>query len=121
MMVVMNDDKEWVLVVEDDEDVRDTMTAALSDEGYQVAAAPSGQEALDFIAQQRPCMIFLDLMMPGIDGWEVFRRLQSDATLADIPVCIMTAVPQKAPRGALSVLPKPVPLQSVLDLLSAYC
>jgi CheY-like chemotaxis protein len=114
-------DHDWVLVVEDDDGVRDTMTAALTDEGYQVAGAPSGQEALDFIARQRPCMIFLDLMMPGIDGWEVFRRLRADVTLADIPVCIMTAVPHKAPSGATSVLPKPVPLQSVLDLLSAYC
>ena len=50
-----------------------------------------------------------------------FRTPQVEiTTLADIPVCIMTAVPQKAPRGALSVLPKPVPLQSVLDLLSAH-
>jgi CheY-like chemotaxis protein len=51
----------------------------------------------------------------------VFRRLRADATLANIPVCIMTAVPHKAPKGATSVLPKPVGLQSVLDLLSAYC
>ena len=120
-MMVVQRDHEWILVVEDDDGVRDTMTAALVDEGYHVEGASSGQQALDFLARQRPCMIFLDLMMPGIDGWEVFRRLQADATLADIPVCIMTAVPHKAPRGATSVLPKPVGLQSVLDLLSAYC
>ena len=117
----MTSDHELVLLVEDDDGVRDTMIAALADEGYDVVGAVDGQQALDLLATQRPCMIFLDLMMPGIDGWEVFRRLQADASLARIPVCIMTAVPHKAPVGATSILPKPVPLQSVLDLLSAYC
>ncbi len=112
---------ERVLLVEDDEGVRETMIAALRDEGYDVIGATDGEQALTLIAEQRPCMIFLDLMMPGVDGWEVFRRLQADTSTASIPVAIMTAVPHKAPKGAVSVLPKPIGLQSVLDLLSTYC
>jgi CheY-like chemotaxis protein len=117
----MAGDDHQVLLVEDDEGVRETIIDALTDEGYQVLSAVNGREALKVLEKQRPCMIFLDLMMPIVDGWEVFRRLKADANLATIPVCIMTAVPHKAPLGAVSVLPKPIGLRSMLDLLSVHC
>jgi CheY-like chemotaxis protein len=75
-----------ILVVEDDEDSRRALTNVLEDEGFSVAAVGSGQEALDYLHDSaRPQLIVLDLMMPGMKGWN-FRHLQKqDPELAAIP------------------------------------
>lgn len=82
-----------VVIVEDDEDSRRALTNVLEDEGFSVAALSSCEAALDYLhASPRPNLIVLDLMMPGMEGWE-FRHVQKrNPRLADIPVISISAV-----------------------------
>ena len=82
----------WVLVVEDDEDLRTVIADVLRDEGMKVAEAVDGVEALTWLhAHERPKMILLDLMMPRMDGIQ-FRAAQlAEPELASVPVVFMTA------------------------------
>jgi CheY-like chemotaxis protein len=80
-----------VLVVDDDADIRELLVEFLGSEGYDVAAAGDGVEALERARAHRPDVILLDLMMPGMNGWE-FRDVQlRDADLADVPVIVISA------------------------------
>ena len=83
--------KPLVMVVDDDDDIRETLAGLLEDEGYQVAAFPTGQDAL--LALKRglgPRVILLDLKLPKIDGLEVLRRLRADARTQYVPVVVLT-------------------------------
>jgi two-component system chemotaxis response regulator CheY len=85
-------DCDTILIVDDDIDVRRSLSDFLEDEGYSVAAASNGRIALDLLrGGVRPALILLDLMMPGMDGWD-FRQAQlEDPALASVPVVIVTA------------------------------
>lgn len=78
-----------ILVIDDEEAVRDAFTLALKVGGYEVATAASGEAGLAQAQAQKPDLIFLDLRMPGIDGVETLRRLQG--CCAEVPVYIVTA------------------------------
>jgi DNA-binding response OmpR family regulator len=80
-----------VLVVDDEDDIRELCRVNLEFEGFEVVDAPSGAKALEVASSQHPDVIFLDLMMPGMDGWEVLRRLKEEDATADIPVVLLTA------------------------------
>ena len=80
-----------VLVVDDEDDIRELCRVNLEFEGFEVVDAPSGSRALEVAASQHPDVIFLDLMMPEMDGWEVLRRLKENDATADIPVVLLTA------------------------------
>src|SRR5690348_15367872 len=83
-----------VLVVEDDEDVREAEATILRDHGHVVSEATNGQEALDFLrnAPKKPCIVLLDLMMPVMTGWEVLEAIDAEPDLQDIPIVVLTAV-----------------------------
>jgi adenylate cyclase len=81
----------WLLVVDDDPHVADLVRQSLEDEPYQIDAAGDGVAALEVIAQRRPDVILLDLLMPRMDGFEVIASLQQDAERRDIPVIVLTA------------------------------
>jgi DNA-binding response OmpR family regulator len=66
--------------------------------GYEVEGAVGGQEGLDAIAQDPPDLILLDLMMPDVDGWEVYRQVKAKTELKDIPVIVITAKAQDIDR-----------------------
>jgi len=83
--------KETVLVVEDEAEIRELLQYNLSKEGYSVVSVSSGDEALYKARADRPGIILLDLMLPGIDGLEVCRRLRSDAATKNIPIVMLTA------------------------------
>jgi CheY-like chemotaxis protein len=114
-----------VLLVEDDHDVRETIAEVLTDAGYVVVTAVDGQQALDHLrGGLRPFVILLDLMMPGMNGYE-FRDVQrAEAGLADIPVIVLTAdrlIEQKArDLGAAAYLKKPTPLDELLATLERF-
>jgi CheY-like chemotaxis protein len=113
-----------VLVVDDDQDIRDALCELLRDEGYDAVAAGNGQEALAYLGAGRmPCVILLDLMMPVMDGWEFRRRQASDPELSKIPVIVITAAGglRAASIAAERVLAKPLHLDQVLDALQQYC
>ncbi|MFD7660486.1 response regulator [Actinosynnema sp. NPDC059797] len=77
-----------VLLVEDDEHIRQALGLALDDEGFAVTDAVSGEEALELLAEARPDVVLLDLMLPGVDGLEVCRTLRARG---DLPIIIVTA------------------------------
>src|SRR3712207_6404701 len=89
-----------LLVVEDDQDIRETLQQALELEGYQVSTAGNGKEALDILhladPPSRPHLILLDLMMPIMDGWEFLEKARSTNLLSGIPVVIVSAAGERA-------------------------
>jgi two-component system alkaline phosphatase synthesis response regulator PhoP len=80
-----------VLVVDDEDDIRELCRVNLEFEGFQVVDASNGAAALQQAHAEHPDVIFLDLMMPEMDGWEVLRRLKEDDDTAGIPVVLLTA------------------------------
>jgi two-component system, OmpR family, alkaline phosphatase synthesis response regulator PhoP len=83
--------KERILVVDDEEDLRELLRYNLTKEGYRVVCVASGEEALRAIRTQPPDLIVLDLMLPGVDGLEVCRTLRSSVSTASIPIVMLTA------------------------------
>jgi len=80
-----------ILIVDDDPDALDLAVAMIEDSGYEIETATSGTEALDSIASRRPDAIILDLMLPGMDGFEVVHRMSLNADWRTIPVILLTA------------------------------
>lgn len=80
-----------VLVVDDHADTAEVLSRMLERRGYRAAAALSGQEALARMAGERPSLVVLDVMMPGMDGAELLRRIRRDPKLADVPVMVFSA------------------------------
>ena len=87
-----------MLVVEDDSPIRTLLTDLLKDAGYSVAEAIDGFQALDHLREQRPDLIVLDLMLPGLGGLEVCRRLRSDRETAGVPIIMLTAKADEVDR-----------------------
>lgn len=85
-----------VLVVDDEFAIVDVLTALLSDDGFRVVTAANGQQGLARIAEGRPDVIVLDLMMPVMDGHAMLEALDADPALRDIPVILVSAVPSRA-------------------------
>lgn len=105
-----------VLVVDDDRDSREAMAEALSLEGYSVTTAANGAEALAHLRTgYRPHAILLDLMMPGVDGWDFRTEQKRDATLAKIPVIVISGVGKLVDVEYL--LRKPIELAELRALL----
>lgn len=80
-----------VICIEDEPDMIDLMRLLLTRKGYEFIGARGGAEGLRLTVSQKPDLILLDLMMPDIDGWEVYRRLKANEATAHIPVIIVTA------------------------------
>jgi DNA-binding response OmpR family regulator len=87
-------DKKKVLCIEDEKEMIDLMRLILERRGFNFIGAEGGQEGLEKIRQEKPDLILLDLMMPGVDGWEVYRQLKADDELEGIPVIVVTAKAQ---------------------------
>jgi len=114
-----------VLVVDDDDDIRDTIQTVLEAEGYSVAGASDGDSAFALLAEIRPRLILLDLTMPGMDGAAFRERQLRDESLAAIPTIVMTARSKPgAAAGPLLVracLGKPIDLDELLAFVGHYC
>ena len=80
-----------ILVVDDEDEIRELCRVNLEFEGYDVVEAADGLEALAAAQNERPDLIFLDLMMPRMDGWEVLHRLKEKDQTSRIPVVLLTA------------------------------
>lgn len=80
-----------VLVAEDEEDILDLVVFDLEDEGYEVLTARNGEEAIALALERHPDLILLDVAMPGLDGYEVTRRLRADESTRGTPVVLLTA------------------------------
>jgi DNA-binding response OmpR family regulator len=85
-----------VLVVEDEQPVRKLIDINLRLENYEVISAADGFEALQQLEHGQPDLVILDIMLPGLDGWEVLKRLRHDDKFRDTPVVVLTALVQDA-------------------------
>lgn len=84
-----------IMVVDDEPDMVSVVTAMLKKRGYHVTQAYSGQECLEKVALDKPDLILMDVMMPGIDGFEATKRIKEDPELKDVPVVMLTAKTNK--------------------------
>lgn len=87
-----------ILCIEDEKEIIDLIRIILGRKGYEVVSAGGGEEGLARARSMKPDLVLLDLMMPDMDGWEVFHRMRADAALADIPVIVVTARAQSIDR-----------------------
>jgi len=84
-----------ILVVEDDKFLRDLIVQKLLKEGFDVSEAVDGEQGIKKIKEVKPDLILLDLILPGIDGFEVLTEVKKDPVLAEIPVIILSNLGQK--------------------------
>ncbi len=80
-----------VVCIEDETEMIDLFSMILSREGYQVVGAPGGLQGLQTVEDTQPDLILLDLMMPDLDGWEVYQRLKSNPKTMSVPIIVVTA------------------------------
>ena len=111
-----------ILLIEDDEDIRDDLAELLMDEGYRVITTSNGQEAWDELESGvDPTVIVLDLMMPVMSGWDFRQRQLSDPRLAKVPVVVLSGVADawlEAQRlEAAACIEKPIELDRLFDAL----
>jgi two-component system response regulator VicR len=90
----MAEKKKKILCIEDEEEMIDLIKLILERKGFEVLGAVGGKEGLEVIRREMPDLILLDLMMPEVDGWEVFRQMKADEQLKPIPVIVVTAKAQ---------------------------
>ena len=88
----MEESKSTILIVDDEASGRDTLEAILEPEGYILVMAENGYQAIEKAVQIKPDVILLDVMMPGMNGFEVCRRIRSEEQLAEIPILFLTAL-----------------------------
>ena len=116
----MGGDQQTVLVVEDEADLASLVEVNLELAGYRVLMAEDGERALEVIAEEVPDMVLLDVMMPGIDGWTVLRRIKEDETTQDLPVVMLTALTEERDlirghlQGAIEYVTKPFEMRRLL-------
>ncbi|MBP8975073.1 MAG: response regulator [Anaerolineae bacterium] len=83
-----------ILCIEDDPEMIELVRLILARHGYEVIGAAGGETGLETIEREKPALVLLDLMMPEMDGWEVFQRMRADERMRDIPVIVVTAKAQ---------------------------
>jgi two-component system, sensor histidine kinase and response regulator len=122
----MTNQTELILIVDDIPTNLDVISEALSDAGYDVAIATSGEKALQTVRRRQPDLILLDVMMPGIDGFATCKLLKADPLHCDIPVIFMTARSDADSKtkgfdhGAVDYITKPFQEQEVLSRVKTH-
>ncbi len=110
-----------ILVVDDEPHVIKSLTFVLTKEGYDVSSADNGEDAMTKIRQSKPSLVFLDVMMPKKNGYEVCQEVKKDSGLRDIRVIMLTAKGQEADRqqglraGADEFMTKPFSPMGIVD------
>jgi CheY-like chemotaxis protein len=106
-----------VLVVDDEQSIRSLLVAILEDEGHSVVQAADGYQALDVLKTQDLDIVILDVMMPGIDGRETYRRIRLMPELEHVPVIMVSAGSFSAPETVHAFLRKPFRLDDFVSTL----
>ena len=113
-----------VLVVEDDLDLASLIQMILADDGYEVALASDGRQALAQVAERMPGVILLDMRMPVMNGWEFAREYQARYGSAAAPIVVVTAAENARARaeeiGADGWLEKPFEIEDVLRMVARF-
>ncbi len=114
-----------ILIIDDEDDIRDVAQVALETVGgWQVSAASSGQAGLAYMQTMLPDAVLLDVMMPDMDGIEVFKHLQTNVNTQAIPVILMTAKTQASDQqrfldlGVTAIITKPFKAMSLADQIA---
>lgn len=114
-----------IIIVEDDEDIADSMRYNLEREGFRVRLALTGEEALSLILNGPPDLILLDLNLPGMNGFEICRRLRAEAATARIPIVMLTARADETDKvlglnmGADDYITKPFSMRELVARVNA--
>jgi CheY-like chemotaxis protein len=119
------DAQDYILIVEDDFDIREALTQILEEEGYPVRGAANGKEALEVASSgPTPSLILLDLMMPVMNGWQFRVEQMQNPRLASVPVLVISADPHVQPKaatlGVAGLLKKPVSLDELLTAVKTH-
>lgn len=113
-----------ILVVDDEALLRAMLQDALEEAGYAVVLAENGRAGIASAKADRPDCILLDVMMPGLDGYQTCAAIKADPDLAAIPVLLISAttdlrvIDRAEQAGAAEVLPKPVPMEQLQQALA---
>lgn len=114
-----------ILVVDDETAIAEVIGSVLEDEGYAVATATDGESALEILRDQTspPCLAILDLMMPGMNGWELREAMLADPALSAVPVVILSAFTAGDMGGlrSVAVIQKPFQLDQIVELAALHC
>ena len=90
----MLDKPKQVVYIEDEQEMIELVRLILGRKGYEVIGANGGREGLDLVRQKKPDLVLLDLMMPDMDGWDVYQQIRAEETTRGIPVIVITAKAQ---------------------------
>jgi len=118
-MPVSRDENDTILVIDDNPDNLRLLSRILQEHHYQVRVAPNGERALATIRKEAPGLVLLDIMMPGMDGFEVCRRLKEDPATAGIPIIFLTALNETSDKvkafslGGVDYITKPFQSEEV--------
>jgi CheY-like chemotaxis protein len=111
-----------VLIVEDEELLREMMRDALEMNGYAVVTAEHGQDALTKLADiEHLCLVILDLLMPVMDGRTFVAKIRERIELASVPIVVHTSVPGQTPDGVTRTIQKPLVFDRLLSIVREYC
>lgn len=124
-------EKKQILLVDDDPDFVEAVKVILEKGGYSVRVAYDGKEGLEAVAEQRPDLIVLDVMMPEMNGHEACSKLKSDDQTKDIPIILLTAVADRVATStythrdmlesdAEDYMPKPVEPGELLERVKSW-
>jgi CheY-like chemotaxis protein len=109
-----------VLVVDDEETIRDTLREWIELGGCSAIVASNGFEAMLVLSSCRPCLVIADLVMPVMSGCELIRTMQGNPSLAGIPIIVSTSAPGRAPSG-VTVLSKPIDIAVLWEWIRRSC
>ena len=109
-----------VLVVDDEFGIAELIVDILTDEGHRVVTAANGRQGLEALARERPSLVFLDYMMPVLDGAGMLRGMAEDASLNGVPVVMMSSIPEATVaercRGYSAFMRKPFRIAEIMSL-----
>ena len=123
--------KKYVLIVDDDPDLVETVCMMLEDKGYEVGKAYDGVEGEEAIKKRHPDLLVLDVMMPRKDGYQLCAELKADSATKDIPVILLTAVGEAVPTTSYThaqgmsteaeeYIPKPVDSKTLVEAVESF-
>jgi CheY-like chemotaxis protein len=113
-------DDDCVLIVDDECDIRESLRDVVEMGGCSALLAASAEEALALLADHRPCLVVLDLLMPGMTGLEMLEKLRAMPEHRSTQVIVSTSAPERAPRG-VPLLPKPIDIDALWNWMRRVC